>query len=283
MRLFKVLLFILIVGNALAQNEFINLDDGAELYVEEAGEGQALIFIPGWTMTQRFFEKQKAFFSDKYRFISYDPRGQGRSDKTSTKNTYADHANDLRQLLIKKELDEIVLIGWSSGCLTMYEYLRQYGTDRINKMVFIDEPPKWIGDRNSEWVYGNFDDYRGSLKGLISEPADPDGIIDWMLNEPINKEDRSWMKKEMLMTSRDVAIRLYIDGLISDYTDEVVKYTSKVPSLFMVRSSWIDNVRNWLSEKSPEAEVRSISSHAMFWEKPEKFNKDLLRFITSSR
>ena len=165
----------------LSQENYFTLEDGTKLYVEETGEGQTIVFIPGWTMTHRFFEKQKAFFSEDYHVVTYDPRGQGRSDKTNYKNTYANHAADLRELILKKKIKDIVLVGWSSGCLTIYEYLRVYDSDRISKLVFIDEPPKWIGDPEKEWVYGTFDDYRSSLKGMNAKPSDPNGIIDWML------------------------------------------------------------------------------------------------------
>ncbi|MEO0333987.1 MAG: alpha/beta hydrolase [Bacteroidota bacterium] len=146
MRLFNLLLVCLTTYPALGQGGFFTLTDGTKLYVEEAGEGQTLVFIPGWTMTSRFFDKQHEYFSKEYQVVTYDPRGQGRSDKSTSKNTYAHHAADLREFLLQKDLDNIVLIGWSSGCLTMYEYLRSFGVDRIEKLVFIDEPPKWVGN-----------------------------------------------------------------------------------------------------------------------------------------
>ena len=279
MRLFSSLLLSITLFHAVSQGDFLTMKDGAKLYLDEKGDGQAIIFIPGWTMTHRFFEKQKEHFSDQYQFISYDPRGQGRSDKAEYKNTYADHADDLRQILLKKNLDDVILVGWSSGCLTMYEYIRAYGFDRINRLVFIDEPPKWIGDVEKEWVYGEFDDYRSSLKSLISGPGDPDGIIDWMLNEPISNSTRKWMRDEILMTPWSIALKLYIDGLASDYVAEVSGLTSVNPSLFMVRASWYDRVENWLSGRTPTSKVASITSHAMFWERSEEFNDLLSDFL----
>ena len=93
--------------------------------------------------------------------------------------------------------------------------------DRLSKLVFIDEPPKWIGDVEKEWVYGTFDDYRSSLKGMLSKPSDPNGIIDWMLNDSVDSQARTWMREEILMTPPHVALSLYIDGLACDYNEEV--------------------------------------------------------------
>ncbi|WP_396590884.1 alpha/beta fold hydrolase [Allomuricauda sp. R78024] len=282
MRLFSVILICFCAFQAFGQGEFLTLDDSTQLYIEESGSGQTILFIPGWTMTHRFFEKQKEHFSNQYHVLSYDPRGQGRSDKTLFGNTYAYHATDLYQILQKKSLKNVILVGWSSGCLTMYEYLHAYGFDRIDKMVFIDEPPKWIGDVDREWVYGSFDDYRGSLKSLISEPSDPNGIIDWMLANPIDSSTRAWMNKEILMTPPHVALNLYIDGIASDYTQEVASMQSKGTALFMVRASWYDQAANWLKQTTPKSKVASISSHAMFWESPKKFNQILSTFLNAN-
>lgn len=279
MKVFSLLILLCFTHPALGQGNYFGLKDGTNLYVEETGKGETLLFIPGWTMTHRFFEKQKEHFSERYHVVLYDPRGQGRSDKTTYKNTYAHHAMDLRELILQKDLNEIVLIGWSSGCLTLYEYLRTFGVDRVRKMVFIDEPPKWIGNSEKEWVYGTFDDYRSSLKGMISGPSEPNDIIDWMLNDSIDDPTRNWMRKEIRMTPPHIALSLYIDGLVSDYTKEVDQL--EIPSVFMVRDSWYDQASTWLKIHVPEAKIKAITSHAMFWERAEEFNTLLEDFIDS--
>ncbi|WP_299534659.1 alpha/beta hydrolase [Ulvibacterium sp.] len=280
MKVFSFLILFFFAYPVFGQGNYLGLKDGTNLYVEEAGNGETLLFIPGWTMTHRFFEKQKEYFSERYHVVLYDPRGQGRSDKTTYKNTYAHHAADLRELILQKELNEIVLVGWSSGCLAMYEYLRAFGGNRIRKMVFIDEPPKWIGSREKEWVYGTFDDYRSSLKGMISEPSEPDDIIDWMLRDSIDDTTRTWMRKEIRMTPPNIALSLYIDGLVSDYTKEVGQL--EIPSVFMVRASWYDQASAWLKTYAPKAKIKPITSHAMFWERAEEFNALLEDFIDSN-
>jgi len=277
MKLFNLMLILYCTFPVLGQGSYFTLEDGAKLYVETTGQGQALLFIPGWTMTNRFFEQQKKYFAKNYQVVTYDPRGQGRADKTTYQNNYAQHAADLRELILRKNWNEIVLVGWSSGCLTMYEYLRAYGAGRMAKLVFIDEPPKWIGDPEKEWVYGTFDSYRSSLKGMLLKPSDPNGIIDWMLNDPIDSTTRTWMREEILMTPPHVALSLYIDGLACDYNEEVRKLS--VPSLFMIRASWYDQAKGWLKANAPQATVKAITSHAMFWERPQAFNEMLSSFL----
>jgi len=279
MRRFNFLLFYCFTLGVWAQGEYLVLKDSTKIYVEVSGEGKTVWFVPGWTMTHRFFEKQQAQLSAEYKVVTYDPRGQGRSDKTTDKNTYYHHAADLRELILQKDMNDLILVGWSSGCLTLFEYLRAFGTKRVHKMIFIDEPPKWIGQVEKEWVYGTFEDYRSSLKRMLSQPSEPNEIIDWMLQNPINDDTRTWMREEILMTPPHVALSLYIDGLASDYSPEVEKLD--IPALFMVRRSWYDRARTWLKSTAPHAQITPISSHAAFWERPREFNARLTEFIQS--
>lgn len=278
MKGFSLLALILVSQCACARDGYIALGDGAKLHITSAGHGQPLVFVPGWTMTRRFFENQEAHFSKTHHVVTYDPRGQGRSDQTTHGNTYATHAADLREILLQRDLRDVVVVGWSSGCLTLYEYIRQFGFDRIKKLVFIDEPPKWIGDASTEWVYGTFDDYRSSLKNMVSRPAEPDGLIDWMLKRPVSADARAWMNEEIRMTSPETALSLYVDALAADYTPEVARID--VPALFMVRSEHAAKAEAWLKQRRPTIQVAAISSHAMFWEEPEAFNDMLSAFIS---
>jgi pimeloyl-ACP methyl ester carboxylesterase len=81
------------------------------LYYEDQGHGQPIIFIPGWTGTHLFFEKQTSYFSQQYRVITFDPRGQGLSPSTLTHNTYEQHGKDLDDLIKKLKLKEVILVG----------------------------------------------------------------------------------------------------------------------------------------------------------------------------
>jgi hypothetical protein len=102
--------------------KFIEVEAGVELYYEEKGEGQPLIFIPGWTFTTELFSHQLEYFSKGYRAIVIDPRSQGRSSKPLHGNDYATHGADLARLVRALDLKDIVLVGWSFGCLQSWAY-----------------------------------------------------------------------------------------------------------------------------------------------------------------
>ncbi len=273
---------LLIVGFILrGQDQFIKVGkDSIDIYVEDLGEGKPVLFIPGWTMTSQFFSKQKKTFSEKFRFISYDPRGHGKSSKTLTGHTYKNHAIDLKDLIDRLNLQDVVLVGWSSGCATIYEYVQRYGNENLSHLVFIDEPPKWIGDKNKEWVYGSFEGYREGLKDLINDRKSyASGTANWMTKQSLDSVQENWMVDQMLMTPNDAALSLYVDGMVSDYTKVLMGLSGKLPMLFMLRESWYQDVLNWLKINVPDAKAVSIKSHAEFWEAPTDFNTTLEAFI----
>ncbi len=53
--------------------------NGVELFVDERGSGPPIVFSHGLLWSGRMFEPQVAALSSRYRCISYDHRGQGRS------------------------------------------------------------------------------------------------------------------------------------------------------------------------------------------------------------
>src|ERR1051325_2544663 len=55
--------------------------DGVRLHYIEAGSGDVLVMIPGWSQTAAQFKHQIAGLSDRYRVIAIDMRGHGDSDK----------------------------------------------------------------------------------------------------------------------------------------------------------------------------------------------------------
>lgn len=281
-RILILVVFLLPIA-LISQGRMIQLNDtDIELYVEVQGNGQPILFIPGWTMTSQFFNKQTDFFKENYQVITYDPRSHGKSTKTEIGNTYKVHAQDLAVLIQKLNLDELILVGWSSGCATIYEYVKQFGTSHLSKLVFIDEPPKWVGDTKTEWVYGSFEDYRGGLYDLIEDPEGyANGIVQWMLKKEVDKETETWMLNEISQTPKYAALNLYIDGLVSDYQNTLKSINGKLPTLYMVRENVLDSSNDWLKQHAPKIKCVPISSHAMFWESPLEFNAILGDFLQS--
>lgn len=84
-----------------------------------------------------------------------DPRSHGKSTITLHGNDYVTHGTDLAKVLQALDVENPTLVGWSFGCLTIWEYVRQFGTEHIKSLIFVDMPPKSLSiHQDQDWVEG---------------------------------------------------------------------------------------------------------------------------------
>ncbi len=91
--------------------------DGQQIYYEDTGgAGPAVIFSHGILLDGTMFAPQVAALRGKYRCITWDQRGHGKTaGATLAPFTYYDSANDLAGLIEFLGLDSAVLVGMSQG------------------------------------------------------------------------------------------------------------------------------------------------------------------------
>jgi len=65
---------------------FFTTSDQVRLRYLEAGQGTAILFIPGWLMPADIWEPQLRELSKEYHVVALDPRSQGQSDITPRGN-----------------------------------------------------------------------------------------------------------------------------------------------------------------------------------------------------
>ena len=125
------------------QDGTITTSDGIRIHYVSDGQKNShspVIFIPGWSFTSQIWQTQLEHFAKNRRVIAIDPRSQGDSTKTDDDNTPEARARDLREIIQKLELKNVVLIGWSQGVQDVAAYVEQFGTDSIAGFVLVDSP-----------------------------------------------------------------------------------------------------------------------------------------------
>ena len=90
------------------------LKDGRKLAYREAGSGDALVLLHGWSMSSAVFTEAFPFFQDRFRVLAPDLRGHGDSDPGPGYSLDA-LAGDLSEWLQGLRLCDIRLLGWSLG------------------------------------------------------------------------------------------------------------------------------------------------------------------------
>lgn len=116
-----------------------------ELYYEDHGSGRPVILIHGWPLSGRSWERQaSALLEAGYRVVTYDRRGFGESSRPASGYNYDVLSKDLHQLVLKLDLTDITLVGFSMGGGEVARYLGTYGADRISQAVFIAAIPPFL-------------------------------------------------------------------------------------------------------------------------------------------
>ena len=140
------------------------------LYYEDYGKGKPVVLIHGWPLSGRSWEKQvTALLEAGYRVITYDRRGFGDSSKPMSGYDYITFTEDLNKLMVKLDLREVALVGFSMGGGEVARYLGLFGSERVSKTVFISAvPPFLLKTRdNPEGVDGNI--FEGIKKSLRTD------------------------------------------------------------------------------------------------------------------
>ncbi len=99
---------------------YIRTDDGVRLYIEEVGDGDALLFLHEFAADHSSWKPQVGYFSRKFRCITYSARGYSPSDVPPDPNSYSqDRAVDDAVTVVRKlGLSRVSLIGLSMGAAT---------------------------------------------------------------------------------------------------------------------------------------------------------------------
>lgn len=258
--------------------------NGADLYHEDHGEGQSIVFLHGGTAGLRYFEPQLTAMAGEYRTVGVDFRGHGRSEKTEAGHTIEQYADDIRSFLEHLDLDDVILVGWSMGAIVSWEYIHQFGTDRIRALVDIDMEPSPV--KREDYDYGSYglEDLREAIGQIQTAPIELlDQQAKAMLKEPPSRELRNLILDEGARTPASIQGALLFGILyLRDYRDVLPEIDVRTLVCAGADEKWrsVASVR-YVAELLPEArfELFENSGHCLTVEEPERFNRVLGDFI----
>ena len=259
--------------------EYVRLSDELTIHYVSLGEARPLVFVPGWTMTTDSFEKNLGPLSRRFRAIALDPRSHGESSVVPSGNNFMRHGRDLAAFIGELGLEDAVLLGWSTGALTCYSYFQQFGCDNVGAFVNIDQSPRPLQGSASDWGIGQ----RRELRRLVAAVTAPDqSAMVRQFAMSVHGADRAFADHaaaSSLKTPPHIAALLLADSLLCDYRDVAREVAAQLPVLYFVSEKDSAAADRWVEANTPGAEVCALGGHMMFWEHPEEFNRELLRFL----
>jgi non-heme chloroperoxidase len=265
---------------------YVEVAPGVELYYESRGSGRPIIFIPGWTFTTEMFSRQLDHFSQNYQAIAIDPRSQGRSTKTLNGNDYLTHGADLAKFIQALDLKDVILVGWSFGCLQSWAYVRHAGLDNLKAVVSVDLSPKPLSTEPTDWVEGPLDEIAGAYNTYLTSPQGQRDFVSYyatevMVQRPLSEQELFWILDQSQKTPCHTAAALFAAGMFCNFLDEARLIAENRPTLNIVAEHWADTARAFLNQHTPQARTESLGGHMMFWEHADQFNALLEEFLKS--
>lgn len=154
---------------------------------DSGGDGPVLAFSHGLLMDGSMWDPQVEALGDRYRCITWDERGHGRTESDGKSFTYWDSANDLLALLGQLGVSRATLIGMSQG-----GYLTQRAAVEmpamVESLVFVssqarpEDPEKagLYGALLDTWERDGLGPELAQIVATIVLGADWDGSATWI-------------------------------------------------------------------------------------------------------
>lgn len=268
-------------------------DDGEKIRIHVSGEGSPLIMLHGWTANHLEWSMFMRGLNPHCQVFRWDARCRGdHVPLTTTVPTVERMARDLQNMLDHFHLDQVAIVGHSMGALTLWQYLRDFGTKRVAKLCFIDQSPKLLTDKS--WhlgIYGDFDSERS--RQFIDQLRQnfPESVLRLVANG-LNRRARmeyeasapNWETYRRQLESQNPAplIACWESLTQADYRD-VLEHID-VPTLLIYGGEsnfYLPETGRYVAERIPGAHLHIYDGedHSPHMWQRERFLRDLLAFI----
>lgn len=260
------------------------------LHYEDLGVGKPVVLIHGWPLSGASWEKQiAALLATGHRVITYDRRGFGRSTQPSTGYEYETLVEDLHKILVRLDLVDVTLVGFSMGGGEVAHYLGKYGSERISKAVFIGAIPPFLLKTadNPEGVDGEV--FEGIKQGLV---ADRPAFLAEFLKNFYNFDvlGGSKISEQVIQYSWNIAVaaspKATLDCVTAwgtDFRKDIAAID--IPTLVIhgdadrIVPLDVTAVRMQTSVKDAQLVVVEGGPHGLIWTHAEQVNSALLKFL----
>lgn len=273
------------VPASAGRSAFIEVEKNVRLHVTDLGEGQPIVLIHGWPLSDAMYEYQYQYLVRKgFRVIGITLRGFGQSDKPYGRYDFDVFSDDIKVVLEKLKINNAVLGGFSMGGAVVTHYIAKYNAAHVSKLaLFAAATPSW--KQRPDFPYGvPGDAIEGLIKATLTARQDliasfgadfpaKEGNISknvekWLEN--INLEASPYAITESITALRDLDLRpqmakIKIPVAIFHGThDKLCDFSLAEQAHKLLTDSYIVQFEN--------------SGHALFVEEAEKFNTELEKF-----
>ena len=265
--------------------------NGIELYYEESGSGEPLIFLPptGWPGSIWDLE-QVPFFSKHFRVITFDQRGVGLSDKPDHPYTTELLARDALALLRAIDAEPAHVFGFSVGGQSA-QLMALEQPQSVRSMVLAGSNPGRASDPAGLPL--------GLVVGMVTHGYGPGYWMHHLADSdfPFSPRFRAEHPEKLqaladVIELRKPPLKLYLRHVVARTLHNSSDRLSQigVPTLVLVGAEdrggegaaepYVDVARA-MAAAIPDAELALVprAHHLFAWEEPEETNRLTLEFL----
>ena len=273
------------------KSHIITGSDGVKLHVEDRGpaDAPAIVLLHGFGQCAYSWKRQfGGVLEQRFRLITPDLRGHGRSDKPHPPETYTDGnlwAGDIAALIDDLELEKPILLAWSYSGLAACDFLRFGDQSKLGGLGLISARSK-IGTEAASALAGRL--FHDLLPGFLAEEAEAriagiEAFLQSLTYGDIPADDY------YEMVGYNAVVPAYVCRALLDRSldnDDVLANVT-IPTWIVhgdQDQSLLVALARHHAELIPHAELSIYPGvgHAPFYEEADRFNEELFAFADRS-
>lgn len=273
------------VPASVGRAEYVEVEPGVKLHVTDLGDGQPIVLIHGWPLSDEMYQYQYQYLVRKgFRVIGISLRGFGKSDKPYGKYDFDVFSDDIYAVLHALKIENAVLGGFSMGGAASIHYVNKYKSAHISKLaLFGAAAPSW--KQRPGYSYGiSEENAAGLIKQTMTSREEliaglgaafaaegttlPKNTEKWL--ESINLSASPYAVTESIASLGELDLRPVLKditipvAIFQGVKDQLIEYAHAEQLHKGLKNSYIVRFEK--------------SGHALFVEEMDKFNSELEKF-----
>ncbi len=260
--------------------------DGAHMYYESVGSGDAVVFLHAAIADTRMWDAQVEPFSQQYRMIRYDLRGFGQTTAPPMQFT---HHDDLRALLDALGVERAAVIGCSNGGRAAMNFTLAY-PDRVTKLVMVCSGPGGFEPADFKPAALDEEMFAAYQAGDLEKAARLSARL-WFVgpDRPVEQADPAKLELVYQMTLNDLHKEAAGVGDEQSMSPPAAQRLSEIQVPTLIIAGEYDEPFPLLAAPFMEqgiAGARKVmlpTAHLPSLEQPDEFNRVVLGFLSEAR
>jgi pimeloyl-ACP methyl ester carboxylesterase len=267
----------------------IEAPDGTNLFYQDWGKGNPILFLAPWALNSNWWEYQIPFLTEEgFRCIAYDRRGHGRSDRPGKGYEFDTLADDLAAVIKQLNLSKVTVVAHAMGCGEIVRYFSRKGAGAVSRVVLISTVTPLIFQTPENPSGPDKQSLESTRSGLSRDRPNwlsGGGSAFFGPKNSVSTELMEWGTRQILQSSLNAMLHLHRVYTATDFHSELNKIT--VPTLIIHGDADVFSPlestgrRTAALIKGSQLKVYKNAAHGLTVTHMDQLNTDLLAFAKS--